>query len=167
MLRKCFFSGAGLEEEEAGLSGGARSLKVRELPKNLLAICIFGAAGCLTSQIPNRVEESAKRFQASIFTLEKVSHKLAFKVQLRSHSWSNVHLYVCLSGCLPTLVFLIFRQSFKGGNSFGCSVQRQHIEPGISLMNLPCRTHPLQGHVEILTSPSPSLGLFVFVLPEK
>ncbi len=49
----------------------------------------------------------------------------------------------------------------------GRGIQRHHSEQAYLMDNLPCRTHPLQGNVEVLTAASPSLGQFVFVLPEK
>jgi hypothetical protein len=57
----------------------------------------------------------------------------------------------------------------KRGISWGV-VYKDITSNQIYLMeSLSCRAHPLQGHVEVLTSPSSSLGGFDFDfdLPEK
>jgi hypothetical protein len=66
-------------------------------------------------------------------------------------------------------------QTFSRG-----SLRLKHLRKGLLMMHkdttvnqaygtgiFPCHTHPLQDHVEVLSSPGPSLGWCVFVLPEK
>jgi hypothetical protein len=55
----------------------------------------------------------------------------------------------------------------KMGNSWGVVYKDTTANQAYLMDSLPCRTHPLQSHVEVLTSPSPSLGRYVCVLPEK
>ncbi len=58
-------------------------------------------------------------------------------------------------------------ESKKRGSSWGVVYKDPTANQAYIMDSLPCRTHPLQGHVEVLTSPSPSLGWFFCVLPKK